>query len=207
MKSVVKGLVVLAAVVGICAWAVEFVINNVAAGIIALVSSLSLLDVAIIVALITGCVSIVATIFGSIVNSYLTNKHRREEFLRDRREAPYRKLVEINFKILEKQNKNETYSGEEALADYMEFGQELVLWGSAKAIRLWNEWRLASVNGKPSGEDLLFAMEKVLIQLRIDMGQKKGLKEGDILRMFINDIDVALERRKTRKMINDSNGR
>ena len=66
---------------------------------------------------------------------------------------------------------------------------------------------MASVNGKPSGEDLLFAMEKVLIQLRIDMGQKKGLKEGDILRMFINDIDAALERRKTRKMINDSNGR
>ncbi len=115
--------------------------------------------------------------------------------------------MEIIFKILEKQNKNEIYSGEEVLADYMEFGQELVLWGSAKAIRLWNEWRLASVNGKPSGEDLLFAMEKVLIQLRIDMGQKKGLKEGDILRMFINDIDAALERRKTRKMINDSNGR
>ena len=58
-----KGLVVLAAVVGICAWAVEFVINNVAAGIIALVSSLSLLDVAIIVALITGCVSIAAKIY------------------------------------------------------------------------------------------------------------------------------------------------
>ena len=193
-----KGMLVLAVIVALFAWAIEFVINNVAAGVIAVISSLSSLDVAIIVALITGCVSIVATMFGSIMNSYLANKHRREEFLRDRREAPYRKLVEINFKMLEKQSKQEKYGGEEALADYMEFGQELALWGSTKAIRLWNDWRLASVRGTPSGEDLLFAMEKVLIQLRLDMGQKKGLKEGDILKMFVNDIDAALERKRNK---------
>lgn len=34
-------------------------------------------------------------------------------------------------------------------------------------------------------------MERVLIQLR-DMGQGRGIKQGDLLKLFINDVDEKI---------------
>ena len=48
------------------------------------------------------------------------------------------------------------------MADFYEFGQELTLWGSAKAIKLWDDWRLAPNKGKADGKELLLLMEKSL---------------------------------------------
>lgn len=39
-------------------------------------------------------------------------------------------------------------------------------------------------------------MEKVLIQLRKDMGLKRGLKQGDLLRLNLSDIDDVIEEKK-----------
>lgn len=38
-------------------------------------------------------------------------------------------------------------------------------------------------------EQTLFGMEEVMIQLRRDMGMRRGVKRGDLLRLFINNID------------------
>lgn len=80
------------------------------------------------------------------------------------------------------------------LSDFTEFSQALRLWGSAKAINMWAEWRLLSLEGKskPDPHELLFAMEGIMIQLRRDMGQKRGLKRGNLLRLFINAVDEKL---------------
>ena len=117
---------------------------------------------------------------------------KKLEFLRNRREKPYRKLIEINFKMLQKTNSSEEYSSEEIMADFYEFGQELTLWGSAKAIKLWDDWRLAPNKGKADGKELL--MENIVIQLRKDMGQGGRLAEGDILKLYINDFDEAMKK-------------
>lgn len=38
-------------------------------------------------------------------------------------------------------------------------------------------------------------MEKVLMQLRKDMGEKHKLKQGDLLKLFVNDYDEAMRAR------------
>jgi len=152
------------------------------------------MDAAIVVALITSCVSIFTVVCGAILKEYLTYRFKKLEFLRNRREKPYRKLIEINFKMLQKTNSSEEYSSEEIMADFYEFGQELTLWGSAKAIKLWDDWRLAPNKGKADGKGLLLLMEKIIIQLRKDMGQGGRLAEGDILKLYINDFDEAMRK-------------
>ena len=194
--AIVKGLVVLAIVVAIVGFAIVAVINAVAGSVANMLSALSTLDVAIVVALITGCVSILTVIGGSIANNYLAYRQRRSEYLRGHREQAYQKLIEIEYKMLMKSKKEEVYSADEMLDDMNEFNQSLTLWGSSKAIRLWDEWRLSTVDKKPDPSELLFAMEKVLIQLRRDMGQGRGLKQGDLLKLFINDID-SLQNKST----------
>ena len=190
--AIVKGLFVLAALAVICIVALSATINFVSDSIAALLSTLSTIDVAIVVALITGCVSIVTVIGGGIANNYLAYRQRNSEYLREHRAQAYEKLIEIVYKMLMKSKKKEQYSADEMLSDMNDFNQSLTLWGSSKAIRLWDEWRLATVGKQPSASELLFAMEKVLIQLRRDMGQGRGLKKGDLLKLFINDVDTLL---------------
>ncbi len=182
----------LAALAVICIVALSATINFVSDSIAALLSTLSTIDVAIVVALITGCVSIVTVIGGGIANNYLAYRQRNSEYLREHRAQAYEKPIEIVYKMLMKSKKKEQYSADEMLSDMNDFNQSLTLWGSSKAIRLWDEWRLATAGKQPSASELLFAMEKVLIQLRRDMGQGRGLKRGDLLKLFINDVDTLL---------------
>lgn len=158
----------------------------------AMLDSLSNMDAAIVVALITGCVSILTVVSGAIVNNYLSFRQRRDEYLRIHREESYTKLVDIVYKMMSKSKKNEQYSPDEMLDDMNDFNKGLTLWGSSKAIRLWDTWRLSSVGKTPKPEELLLAMENVLIQLRRDMGQGRGIKQGDLLKLFINDVDEKI---------------
>lgn len=190
--AIIKGLLVFAVLVAICVIAFSAIINSVSGSITVLFSTLSTLDVAIVVALITGCISIVTVIGGGVANNYLAYRQRRSEYLREHRAQAYEKLIEIVYKMLMKSKKKEQYGADEMLSDMNDFNQSLTLWGSSKAIRLWDEWRLATVGKQPPASELLFAMERVLIQLRRDMGQGRGLKKGDLLKLFINDVDTLL---------------
>ena len=127
--AIVKGLLVLAALAVICAVALSAVINFVSGSIAALLSTLSTLDVAIVVALITGCVSIVTVIGGGIANNYLAYRQRKGEYLREHRVQAYEKLIEIVYKMLMKSKKKEQYGADEMLSDMNDFNQSLTLWG------------------------------------------------------------------------------
>lgn len=193
-SSLAKGLVALLVVAGVIVLAVGLLINFLIGFFGNMLPILSSLDAAIIVALITGCVSVVTVIGGAIANNCLLYHQRKKEYLRDHQELAYQKLIEIVYKLVTKSKKNEAYTPDEMLDDMNKFSQELTLWGSSKAIRLWDDWRLLSVNKKPNPEELLLAMEKVLIQLRRDMGQGRGIRQGDLLKLFINDIDDWLRK-------------
>lgn len=190
-KDIAKGLLTLLAILAICAVVLGLLIRFAAAGIVSLCNAMGSLDVAIVVALITGTISIMTVVIGGIAS----NNQRKEYYLRQHRGTPYQKLVEMVYKMMAKGKNPESYSEEELFNDFSEFSQALTLWGSPKAIQQWNEWRKANTGGKPDPKELLFAMERIMMQLRAGMGQKGGLKKGDLLRLFINDLDDCLSSR------------
>lgn len=194
--AIAKGLLALAGVVFVGVEAVSFLVHNVGAALVAFFDGLSSLDAAIVVALITGCVSILTVVGGAIINNVLKSKHEREEYLRKHREEPYTQLVRIFYKMLSATKKGKEYSQESMLDDMMSFNQGLTLWGSSKAIKKWDEWRALSGKTPADPYALLHGMEIVLIQLRKDMGEKRGLKQGDLLKLFINDYDEAMRKNK-----------
>ena len=92
-----------------------------------------------------------------------------------------------------KARSGEEYTNEEMLHDMTKFSQKLTLWGSSTVIKKWIAFRTQSqaTGGKPT--DNLFIMEDMLFEIRKDMGQKKkGLKKGNLLAFFVNDIDKYL---------------
>lgn len=192
IKDIVKGLVVLIAIVAIVAIALIWIINMAGPGLASIFSTFSSMDAAIVVALITGTISIVTVVAGAIINNALSYKQKKNEYLRKQQEAPYEKLVDIFFDIHVKQKQGSPYTEKELLDLMNEFNKKLTLWGSSKAIKLWGEWRISSTKTPNDPNAVLFGMEKVVLQIRRDLGQKKGLQNGDILRLIVNDIDNYL---------------
>lgn len=186
--AIIRGLLVLVFIVFIVVGGVALLIDLAGPGVAAFFTSLSTLDSAIVVALITATVSIVSFVSGNIVSNVM----KRNENLRKHREEPYMQLISMFYDFQSQTKTGKKFTQEELLYLFNQFTKELTLWGSSKAIKAWGNWRVASSRGLNDPRELLFGMEKVLIQLRKDMGLKRGIAEGDLLRLTVNDIDDYL---------------
>lgn len=190
--ATIKGLLVLVFIVFIVVGGVALLIDLAGPGVAAFFTSLSTLDSAIVVALITATVSIVSFVSGNIVSNVM----KRNEYLRKHREEPYMQLISMFYDFQSQAKTGKKFTQEELLNLFNQFTKELTLWGSSKAIKAWGNWRVASSRGLNDPKELLFGMEKVLIQLRKDMGLKRGIAEGDLLRLTVNDIDDYLSQNR-----------
>lgn len=148
-------------------------------------STFSTLDTGVIVALIAGAVSIITLVGGSVLN----NRMKRREYLYQHRETPYMQLISMFYDFQKRARIGKEFTEEELLDIFTEFNKEITLWGSSKAIKIWGNWRVASAKERLNPKDVMFGMEDVMIQLRKDMGLKRGINRGDLLRLVVNDID------------------
>jgi hypothetical protein len=82
----------------------------------------------------------------------------------------------------------------EMLEFFASFTQKFMVWGADEVVREWSAFRLKSVKADdPFG--VLFAYEDLIRAIRRDLGHSnKGLKRGDILTLFVNDIDTVLSK-------------
>lgn len=149
----------------------------------------SKMDAVVIVALITGGVSILGVVISSIVAKVYDYRKQRQMYLAQKREKPYGAFVEMVYKIQQNSKEPGSYTQEEMVNDMRSFSQDLTLWGSKKVAYKWVRFRL---NGaKPdAAKDNLFVLESILNEMRKDMGVKKA-KKGKLLSFFVNDIENA----------------
>ena len=64
-----------------------------------LASLASKLDAVVIVALITGCVSIIGVLISSVIAKRIEYKRSRQEYLAKKREEPYGQFVDMIYKL------------------------------------------------------------------------------------------------------------
>ncbi len=168
---------------------IYFLLVKVGPALSSFFASLSGLDSAVIVALITGAVSTISVVGASVTSSVM----KKNEYLREHREEPYMRLISLIYDFQAAAGKGEELSQDELLSIVTQFNKELTLWGSSKAIKAWGNWRTATSREAVNPSLILFEMEKVMIQLRKDMGMRRGLRKGDLLRLTVNDIDSVLK--------------
>ena len=183
----------IAGAIAIVYYAIKFISHIVSSFVDWISTVASTLDAVVIVALITGAVSIVGVIISSIVAKSLEYRKARREYLAQKREKPYSDFVAMYYKILMSKKLGEEYSQEEMLKDMTAFSQELTLWGSNKVVRLWVDYRIKAT--QLNGVDNLFQYEKILYEIRKDMGFRK-MKKGTLLKFVVNDLDESLKKLK-----------
>lgn len=173
-------------------WLIKIFCNTIMNGLIKLTAIASKLDAVIIVALITGLVSIVGVIISSIFAKIVDYRKSRQEYLTQKREKPYGEFVEMIYKIQKNVKNQGTYSNEEMLEDLSKFSKEITLWGSSRVINKWVQFRENGSNPEKAKENL-FLMEEIMNDMRKDLGLRK-VKKGNLLSFFVNDIKSIIKK-------------
>lgn len=193
IKDAIIGILTLAIIGYIIVWLLGLFIGYVES----FVNRLSNMDAVVIVALITGSVSILGVVISSIVSKIIEYRQNIKRYLYEKKEEPYSEFIEMVYKIQENVKENKEHNDKEMLDDIFSFSKKLTLWGSSKVIRKWLAFRKISQEQNDNPTDNLFILEEIIFEIRKDMGQKKsGLKQGDILAFFVNDIKDYLPKDK-----------
>ena len=153
----------------------------------------SKMDAVVIVALITGCVSILGVIISSIVAKMLEFRRSRREYLAKKREAPYGEFVDMVYKIQKNSKKPGSYNEEQMQEDILKFSRQKTLWGSPRVVDKWIQFRENGANPDFAQKNL-FVIEDILNDMRKDLGQRR-VKKGNLLGFFVNDIKKAMKRK------------
>lgn len=92
----------------------------------------------VIVAIITGGISIVTVVISSIVSKFIEYRQITKRYLYEKREEPYKDVISMVYK-LQKSTKNaqEEYTQEQMINDISAFSESLTLWGLSRVIKKW----------------------------------------------------------------------
>lgn len=192
------GLLLLLFLIVAFGFAVYIIVKCIATGVTAaanwLAALASKLEAVVIVALITGCVSIVGVLISSIVAKRIEYKRSRQEYLAKKREEPYGQFVDMVYKIQQNTKKGGSYTEAQMLEDLSQFSKQITLWGSSRVVNKWVKFRENGTNPELAQKNLLL-LEDIMNEMRKDLGLRKT-KKGNLLAFFVNDIKKAIKSMK-----------
>lgn len=196
--NLVLGVIILLALAGLAGYVAFEIIYYIGFGLykaISLLSSIaSKLDAVVIVALITGAVSIIGVIISSVISKSIDYKKARREYLAQKREAPYGEFIEMIYKLQQSSKEGHKYPQKDMIKDLTSFSKQITLWGSPAVVNNWVKFKENAMKQTNGIENLLLT-EKIMNAMRKDLGLKK-VKKGNLLAFFINDIKDAMKKVK-----------
>ncbi|MEC0126529.1 hypothetical protein [Paenibacillus pabuli] len=136
--------------------------------------------------------TILVSVFSVIYTKYLEKKRKIEQELRDKKLPMYELFVNYWFDLMYKKKlTGEPMTEQEMVAFFKEFTQGLLVWGSDGVISKWSDFRVKMVSNREGfNENFFFEFEELLLEIRKDTGHKNlKISRGDLLGLFINDID------------------
>ena len=148
------------------------------------------LAVALIAAVLAGV--------GSVITLVLTKRYETKasvrESIRSKKVPVYEELVSMFFRILNSSTPGSALLNEAELRTlFITSTEKLTIWGSEELIASFVAFRENLSTGKATGVAAMFELEDLLLAVRKDLGHSnEGLARGDILRMFVTDIDKHL---------------
>ena len=150
-----------------------------------IIETLPTLDAVVIVALITGTLSIVGLVISKIFESRQVTKR----YLYEKKEIPYTDIIQMIYKLPLYANEK-GIDEKEMINDMREMSKKISMWGSDAVIKKWHEFIKET---HTDSFQSLFKLEEVILEIRKDLGQKNSnLEKGDMLRFFVNDLDAHI---------------
>lgn len=199
--NMLLGLFILVVMLFVAIWILKVVFKFLGDGIYKLINWISEvgsnLDAVVIVALISGVISISGIVISSIVAKSLEYKRTRREYLAKKREQPYGEYIDMIYKIQQSSKPGKGYPKEEMVEDILKFSKSITLWGSPKVVSNWVRFREIAMKDGNKGIENLLITEELMNDMRKDLGLPR-VKKGNLLAFFINDIKDAMKKQQNK---------
>ncbi|MDR3765565.1 MAG: hypothetical protein Q3Y08_00810, partial [Butyricicoccus sp.] len=99
--NLLLGLFLLLIFLAAALWLLQYTGNLIKDSLNWMLTTVRKLDAVVIVALITGAVSIVGVVISSVIAKFIEYKKNRQNYLTQKRETPYGEFVDMIYKVLE----------------------------------------------------------------------------------------------------------
>ena len=141
-----------------------------------------------------GSLTALVSLYSVLVATHRRRSANIEREHRNQRIPVYAHFYETIFRFLMADNLGTDRPDEKDMAQFfVEFTQSVALWGSPELIRTWSQVMKIARESHDANEasiEMMLAWENLLFVMREDVGHSnKGMGPGDLLRMFVNDID------------------
>lgn len=156
-----------------------------------------------------------ATVFVSVFSAVWARKSEKaqaiEQQIREKKTPVYEEFIGIAFDIIwagrnqanqeqndpsQRKQRSESTKGKtpNPVERLQELTPDLIIWGTDEVIASWVEFRKVAANSnKDKPMEIMLVFEAFMNAIRKDLGHNDNLlKKGDLLKIFINDIDKHL---------------
>ena len=187
-KQIVLGLFLLA----VCAALLVFLVQTMWKGFVALSPEIA-------TAIIAGSATVLVSVVSLIISRHWERRREIEQEHRKQKLPIYQEFMMFWFKIIMSQKSGMADVSEKEIIQFMgSLTQKLMVWGSDKVLKQYSAFRRKFASLAEQRESHVFeamlVFEKLLYAIRSDVGHKnKGLGPGDLLALFITDIDKFLK--------------
>lgn len=142
---------------------------------------------------IAGIITASASVFAVIKSKQSEHRRDIENKLRKQKAPIYEEFSSFLFRVLMSAKTDQAVSQEEMLQFVVNFNRRLIVWGADSVIKEWSSFKGLNERTNYPPAMALIAIERILYAIRADMGHKnKGLEQGDLLAIFINDAHLYL---------------
>lgn len=190
MRVILKGIAALALILTISLGAVEaigFLVRQIGHQMF---HGINPTVAAAAVAAISTTTVAVATL---VIGRYFERRKTIEADIRASKIPTYSRLVSGLLGVFQSKSGPEQQAAAEAL--FRDLTPDLITWASDEVLIAWSRFKRDIPNLPP--EEAPFALEKVLMAIRRDYGHRGlDVKEGDLLGLFITDVDEVLAKRR-----------
>jgi hypothetical protein len=154
----------------------------------ALVTKLSTIEGDLSKTLVASAATVTVAVTTLAFGKLWEQRQKLRQDLREKKIPIYEDQLKTLFRVMMAEKRGEKPPSEqEIMRAFSQFTERLIVWGSSDVIRAWVEFRT-----KPFGDDPqagLLRIEAILRAIRKDLGENlTGLKHGDLLRLFVNDV-------------------
>jgi flagellar motor component MotA len=158
-----------------------------------LIKYITLVSPNIIAAIIAGLV----TVIGYFISRNFERKKIIEQQIREKKLPVYEEFINFLFEVLKGSQSDKPMSALEMQNFMFDFNKRGIVWLSDSSLKAFIKWKDASIIHYENNEEnmqYLFILEELLLEFRKDIGHtNKNLKKGDLLKLFINDMNKYIE--------------
>lgn len=147
------------------------------------------------VGIIAAIPVVTVAIVGYFANKSLETRRSVEQAMRPKKLELYDEFTKFVMSIFGKEGIVKRPSDEEMVTFFVSKTPELMTFASNRVIEKWGKLRVGLSGSDIKDEEKMFMVEDFFREIRADLGHsKRGSHKGDILRLFINDIDQYIKK-------------